>query len=143
VPRALLLAALVLAAVAPAPAATPAAGELDLLVRSSHGAGTSQTVRLRCGEITRATGYLRSRGVQRSCRAARRLAAFLAQRPDPARQCTQVYGGPDAATIGGTIAGRRISRRFSRGNGCAIADWDRAQALLPKPVGARRPVATP
>jgi len=66
------------------------------------------------------------------CRTALGLAGFLARAPDRERICTQIYGGPQTARITGTIDGRRIDRRLSRSDGCQIADWDRAQPLIPK-----------
>ena len=50
--------------------------------------------------------------------------------------CTQVYGGPEQATITGTWKGKPVSTRFSRNNGCEIARWAALVGLLPKP-GAR------
>jgi hypothetical protein len=93
--------------------------------------GHRATARLSCHGVTRAArGYLRHRPVA-ACRTARRLAAFLASRPAPDGICTQQYGGPETARIRGTIGGRAIDKRFSRSDGCAIADWDRASLLLP------------
>ena len=69
----------------------------------------------------------------RRCEAARRLAPFLAAQPPDDRICTQVYGGPETARVRGTIGNRRIDRRFSKVNGCAIADWRRAEPLLADP----------
>lgn len=111
-----------------------ASAALDLQVRASRGDGGRLTARLRCGKDSRATGYLRARGLRRSCTAARRLAPLLAARPDPGRACTEIYGGPDTAAVSGTVGGRRVDRRFARDDGCAISDWDRAQALLPRPA---------
>lgn len=44
--------------------------------------------------------------------------------------CTQVYGGPQTATIRGTVAGRRVDAGFSRRDGCEIARYDRVARLL-------------
>ena len=66
----------------------------------------------------------------RRCETARRLAPFLAEEPPRDRVCTQIYGGPETARVRGTIGQRRIDRRFSKTNGCEIADWERAEPLL-------------
>ena len=66
----------------------------------------------------------------RRCEAARGLAGFLAKQPPRDRVCTQIYGGPETARVRGTIGVRRIDRRFSKTNGCEIADWERAEPLL-------------
>ena len=50
--------------------------------------------------------------------------------PDDA-VCTEVYGGPEEATVTGTLRGERIEAEFSRVNGCEIARWDALTPLLP------------
>jgi Subtilisin inhibitor-like len=47
--------------------------------------------------------------------------------------CTQVYGGPQVARVSGTLRGRRVWAVFQRRDGCEIARWARAGALLPTP----------
>jgi hypothetical protein len=44
--------------------------------------------------------------------------------------CTQIYGGPQEAVVRGTFRGRRVSTRFTRRDGCAIARWERVRFLL-------------
>ena len=56
-------------------------------------------------------------------------AALPAVRKD--RVCTQVYGGPETATVSGTWRGRPVVSSFSRTDGCQIARWDALAALLP------------
>ncbi len=48
--------------------------------------------------------------------------------PDVA--CTEIYGGPATATVKGTRDGEPVEAEFSRINGCEIARWDDAEALL-------------
>ena len=51
--------------------------------------------------------------------------------PVPGNQaCTQQYGGPETATVQGTLNGEEIDAKFSRVNGCEIARWDAAKKLL-------------
>jgi hypothetical protein len=51
--------------------------------------------------------------------------------PIPGNQaCTQQYGGPETATVKGTLNGEEIDAKFSRENGCEIARWDAAKKLL-------------
>ncbi len=59
-------------------------------------------------------------------------AALPPKRKDVA--CTQVYGGPERATISGTWQGRRVRSSFSRTDGCEIRRWDLLRGLLP-PAG--------
>jgi hypothetical protein len=44
--------------------------------------------------------------------------------------CTQQYGGPETATVTGTFKGEQVDATFSRENGCEIARWEDARALL-------------
>ena len=43
--------------------------------------------------------------------------------------CTQVYGGPDTATVKGTLNGEDVDAKLSRTDGCHIDQWDRAKAV--------------
>ena len=44
--------------------------------------------------------------------------------------CTQQYGGPETATVKGTLNGETIDAKFSRVNGCEITRWDAAKPLF-------------
>ncbi len=44
--------------------------------------------------------------------------------------CTEIYGGPQTATIKGTWAGQMVISRYQRNNGCEIARWDRLEAVF-------------
>ena len=116
-----------------APSASAATSpRVALRLSFDDGQGKRSGARLTCGgSSASARGYLRSKPVT-ACRKARRIARFLASKPSDDRLCDQLYGGPAKARIRGTIGSRTIDRRFSRGDGCEIADWDRAGALLPE-----------
>jgi hypothetical protein len=45
--------------------------------------------------------------------------------------CTQVYGGPEVAHVGGTFNGEPVDTEFSRGDGCEIERWKRVGYLFP------------
>jgi hypothetical protein len=45
--------------------------------------------------------------------------------------CTQIYGGPQRATVRGSVDGRAVDARFSRSNGCEIHRWDSVRFLFP------------
>ena len=112
-------------------AATPA--PVTLTVHYTSASGAAHVSHLRCrGDSARADGFLRTSGAATACRRARRLAAFLAGRPDPKRICTLIYGGPQRARVTGAIGTRHIDRRFRRTNGCEINDWQRAVPLVPR-----------
>ncbi len=53
----------------------------------------------------------------------------------PGTKCTQQYGGPQRATVTGTVNGTAVNASFSLSNGCEIARWD-TLALLLGPAGA-------
>lgn len=44
--------------------------------------------------------------------------------------CTEIYGGPDIATVSGTLRGDAVDTTFHRNNGCGIADWELFLPLL-------------
>lgn len=50
--------------------------------------------------------------------------------PDPDLACTEIYGGPQTASITGTVGGTRVNATFSRTNGCEIARWDALGPIL-------------
>jgi hypothetical protein len=65
-----------------------------------------------------------------ACAAASKLAAAdLA--PTPANTaCTQIYGGPETASIKGTLNGEPVDATFKRSDGCEIKRWDTVSPLL-------------
>jgi hypothetical protein len=65
-----------------------------------------------------------------ACAAASKLsAADLA--PTPAdTACTQIYGGPETASIKGTLNGEPVDATFKRTDGCEIKRWDTVSPLL-------------
>src|SRR5215210_5399924 len=44
--------------------------------------------------------------------------------------CTELFGGPQTATISGTLEREPVEGRFSRQDGCEIARWEKVSALL-------------
>jgi hypothetical protein len=139
--RAVVVAAIVLTWLAGAGAgpATAAAAEppvrLTIVFMRSH-SGPPHVAHLRCsGSRAGADGFLRDAGPASACARARRIATLLTTRPHP-RACTQLYGGPERARVTGRIGGSRVARRFGRTDGCQIADWTKAQPLLPRPSNA-------
>lgn len=56
--------------------------------------------------------------------------------PPAGQVCTEIYGGPDVATLIGTIDNFEFSAEITRTNGCGIAEWDRLLAgVLPPALG--------
>jgi hypothetical protein len=50
--------------------------------------------------------------------------------------CTDIYGGPQTATVAGTYRGAEVRARFERTDGCQIARWDAYVDLLVERGGA-------
>jgi len=51
--------------------------------------------------------------------------------PPPKDQiCTQIYGGPQTASVVGTWRGKNVRGDFNRRDGCQIARWDALRAVL-------------
>lgn len=48
----------------------------------------------------------------------------------PDAMCTEIYGGPQTATVTGTFRGEPVNAQFSRTDGCQIARWDKHATLL-------------
>jgi hypothetical protein len=112
-----------------ATSATESAGT-DLVIVVDDGAGATTTWTLSCDpaagthpDPTAACRALQAHGA----------AALPPVRKDVA--CTQIYGGPQRATITGTWQGRQVRSSFSRVNGCEISRWELLRGLLP-PGGA-------
>lgn len=54
---------------------------------------------------------------------------ILTAKEDPQQACTMQYGGPEVATVTGTVGDTKIDAAFSRQDGCAISRWDEASPL--------------
>ncbi len=63
--------------------------------------------------------------------ACERVGTGLSFSPPPRDQmCTEIYGGPQVATVTGYVRAVPVSASFSREDGCAIARWEDAGPLL-------------
>ena len=113
----LLAAALLAACGSETPAATT---QTDLLVRvdqdGPHGAQPPRAARVRCpGAHCSATRGLSPRDFA----------------PTPKNvACNMIYGGPETATVKGTLRGKPVDARFSRTDGCQTNRWRKVQRLL-------------
>jgi hypothetical protein len=101
-------------------AARPPAAVADLRVtvdRDGRGPKAPVTREVRCG-------------APQDCPklAAVEVADLAPTPPDVA--CTELYGGPQTATVSGRLRGEQVDARFSRVNGCEIARWAAAEPIL-------------
>ncbi len=106
---------------------TPAAGGsgqlADLVIRVDDDGGNgapARELRLTCAAPTDSPACGAAAGVS---------PADVAPTPGDTA-CTQIYGGPETATIEGEIRGTAIDATFSRTDGCEIARWERVEDLL-------------
>jgi hypothetical protein len=106
-------------------------------------AGTSLTIEVRASEGAAPTGYTLAcdpaggtlPGAAEACDRLAASGAPFARLPADA-VCTQVYGGPEVATVRGVFRGQAVDAVFTRRNGCEIARYDRLLRLLGlKPTG--------
>ena len=107
--------------VSPAPSASvPAEGTSLTIVATAAEDAVPKTYTLTCdpagGDHPQA---------QEACDAVAKAGADVFD-PVPGDQaCTEIYGGPQVATVKGTFDGRAIDASFSRTNGCEIDRWER------------------
>ncbi len=114
---------------APDPSAPAVPADVEIIV--DDGAGTVTTYTLTCepdgGDHPDPTA---------ACSALAAGASALAP-PDPDQACTEIYGGPQVATVTGTVEGAAVSSTFSRGNGCEIARWDTLASVFGPVTGVK------
>lgn len=65
-----------------------------------------------------------------ACLAVRDLSASDFDPTPPGQACTELFGGPDEATVTGEINGEDVDTELTRANGCEIERFDRALPLL-------------
>jgi Subtilisin inhibitor-like len=102
-------------------------GDTDLTIVINDGSGSTKTWRLTCNpaggthpDPSAACQALEANG-----------AAALPPVPKD-KACTQIYGGPETATISGTWKGQRVMSTFARNDGCQISRWKLMAGLLPR-----------
>jgi hypothetical protein len=105
-------------------AAPAAAGLADLVVRvdgdGAKGPDAARELTVKCATPGQSTACGAAAGVS---------ASDLA--PTPGGQaCTQLYGGPETASIVGSLRGQPVDARFARTDGCEIARWEHVRPLL-------------
>lgn len=115
---------------------------LHVEIQPGDQAGSLHTGLLICNaEEARGTGLFDDpAAAARACAAIRSDAGIqrlLLEGRDQDRACTEVYGGPQRARIGGVVDGREVDLRIDRTDGCGIADWERLEPLIgpPPPAG--------
>ena len=102
----------------------PADTVVDLVVRvdpdGRDGSKPVQEAEVRCADAADSP----------ACRAVDDLQAEDFAPPPDNIACTQQYGGPDTATVRGTLRGKQVDASFSRTDGCEITRWEEVAPLL-------------
>jgi hypothetical protein len=112
--------------------ADPPAAGTSLVVEVDAGTGATERWRLTCEPV--GGDHPDPEG---AC-------AAVAAQPDPFAPippeavCTQVYGGPETATVRGTHRGRPVDLGLARTDGCRMSQWDALAAVVaPGQSGSR------
>lgn len=114
-----------------APPATGPALPAQLTITVDDGSGTVTTYTLRCEPA----GGDHPDPVA-ACAALAAAGPGVFAPPDPDLACTEIYGGPQTATVTGQLDGARVDSTFSRTDGCQIARWDALAIVLGMSGGA-------
>jgi len=105
----------------------------DLIIEVQPDGTAAVSYRLAClGDTATLTGDTAPSSADSMC---------LALNDDPVRTrllagaptdqlCTEIYGGPQVATITGTLDGEPVATSVDRANGCGIDDWDRLLSVF-------------
>lgn len=92
---------------------------------NGQGHAPQRTYTLGCAP---AGGTLPSRAA--ACRRLSKLEAPFARTPKNVA-CTEIYGGPQEASVTGRLRGRSVRATFNRRDGCEIDRWNRVAFLFP------------
>ena len=110
---------------APGEPASPVAADLVVVVDAT-GEGATTTWTLTCepvgGDHPDAAA---------ACAALASAGGAAAFAPTPRNvACTEQWGGPQTATVTGTVGGESVDAVFDRHNGCEISRWEKLAALF-------------
>lgn len=104
----------------------PTSGQSALLITVDDGSGSLTTWRLTCdpagGDHPDPTA---------ACEALDRYGERTLPPVEPGRACTQIYAGPQWATVSGMWRGKPVKSKFTLINGCEIKRWKALEGLLP------------
>lgn len=70
-----------------------------------------------------------------NCDAIEKLPASAFKPVPKGAVCTMIFGGPETATIKGTVNGTKVDAKYSRSNGCEIARWNKVEQLFAEMAG--------
>jgi LysM repeat protein len=90
---------------------------------------------LTCDGIPSGTGFLRDHPVEACALVRHGVIQRIASQQSRARDCAQIYGGPQHARIRGTVRGNEVNLTVTRTDSCGTHDWETLQPLLGDPEG--------
>jgi hypothetical protein len=99
---------------------TPAQTALTVSVKATPSAATT-TWKLTCDPV--GGDHPAAQAACAALAAAKKKAADPFAPTPKDQMCTQIYGGPQVATVTGTWQGKPVNSTFSRKNGCEIQRW--------------------
>lgn len=123
------------------PSAGPGQGNAELAIMVTSGQGTKAVnYTLVCRDGIPAAESKHPKAAA-ACTAIMNNPAILTPAPvSKDRACTQQapveYGGPQQATVTGSVDGKAVESKFSRTDGCQIAAWNAAKDVLGSSGGA-------
>lgn len=111
----------------PTPPSIPAGEPIaaDLTVQVDDGNGTTATYALTCEPEGG-----RHPDAKNACAAIATAGADAFGPPPKDQMCTELYGGPQTASVTGVLAGKPVNAQFSRTDGCEIGRWEALSALF-------------
>ena len=109
------------------PAAPAENGATDLTIVVRDGSGKTSIWRLTCDPPGGTHPHPKA-----ACRVLEANGAAALPSVSKDKACTQIYGGPETATVTGTWQGQRVMSRFARNDGCQIGRWKLMEGLLPR-----------
>lgn len=113
--------------VKPSKQATPApTPDTDLTIVVNTGSGSTKRWRLTCNPPAGTHP-----DPEAACRALQSNGAVALPPVPKDKACTQIYGGPETASITGTWQGEQVMSTFARNDGCQISRWKLMEGLLP------------
>ncbi|WP_051476821.1 SSI family serine proteinase inhibitor [Arthrobacter sp. Br18] len=116
----------------PADPSAPGAQASTLLTVEIRQSDTAEPVRyvLECSSATPGPNTTLPNAEEACATVASLGASFFNALPDRNVACTQQYGGPQTASITGTVDGTQILASFALTDGCEISRWNAVRSIL-------------
>jgi hypothetical protein len=106
---------------------------IDAETGPSEGLLHTSRATLHCDGSATATGFLSGQADAACALVHQGAVQHVRSEQHDNRVCSQIYGGPQRATITGTIDGEPVRLTVTRTDGCGTADWQTLEPLLGRP----------